>query len=209
MSIRNPSSVVVFLSLLTLHVVSAFADSYEANWHQWRGPNANGVSATGHPPTEWGEGKNIKWKAKIDGRGTSTPIIWGEKVFVLTAIDTGVKDASIPNPEDQPKTNFFDIKRPNTEYDFVVLCLDRDSGTEIWRKTATTKIPHEGAHNDNDFASASPTTDGRYLFCWFGFCRAFIVMTWMGERFGSEIWVRPKLVPVSAKAVLRYSTTEN
>ena len=160
------TSIACFVLLLSQSL--CFGDSPEENWHQWRGPDATGVSRTADPPVEWSEDKNVKWKVAIDGKGTSTPIIWNDKVFLLTAIDTGVKDTSIPDPADQPKTNFFDIKRPNTEHAFVVLCLDRDSGKKLWRRTATTKIPHEGAHNDNDFASASPTTDGKHLFCWFG-----------------------------------------
>jgi outer membrane protein assembly factor BamB len=164
---KTPFTSIAFLVLSLSHSFS-FGDSPEENWHQWRGPDATGVSRTADPPVEWSEDKNVKWKVAIDGRGTSTPIIWNDKVFLLTAIDTGVKDTSIPDPKDQPKTNFFDIKRPNTEHAFVVLCLDRESGKELWRRTATTKIPHEGAHSDNDFASASPTTDGKHLYCWFG-----------------------------------------
>ncbi|PAY18004.1 hypothetical protein CKO51_18545 [Rhodopirellula sp. SM50] len=158
---------IAFLAL-TLSQSLAFGGSPEENWHQWRGPEATGVSRTADPPVQWSEDKHVKWKIAIDGRGTSTPIVWNDKVFLLTAIDTGVKDTSIPDPKDQPKTNFFDIKRPNTQHAFVVLCLDRESGRELWRQTAITKIPHDGAHNDNDFASASPTTDGKHLYCWFG-----------------------------------------
>lgn len=156
------------LLLLSLSQSFAFGDSPDENWHQWRGPEATGVSRTADPPVQWSEDKNVKWKIAIDGKGTSTPIVWNDKVFLLTAINTGVKDTSIPDPKDQPKTNFFDIKRPNTQHAFVVLCLDRESGKELWRRTAITKIPHDGAHNDNDFASASPTTDGKQLYCWFG-----------------------------------------
>ncbi|QDV85899.1 PQQ-binding-like beta-propeller repeat protein [Planctomycetes bacterium TBK1r] len=161
-------SIPIACFILSLSQSLCFGDSPEQNWHHWRGPDATGVSRTADPPVEWSEDKHVKWKVAIDGKGTSTPIIWNDKVFLLTAIDTGVKDTSIPDPEDQPKSNFFDIKRPNTEHAFVVLCLDRDSGKELWRRTAITKIPHEGAHNDNDFASASPTTDGNHLYCWFG-----------------------------------------
>ena len=161
----------------------AFGDSFADNWHQWRGPNATGVSPTADPPVAWGEDENIKWKVAIEGQGTSTPIIWGDKVFVLTAINTGVKDPSIPDPEDQPKTNFFDIKQPNAQHAFVVLCLDRNTGKEIWRQTATTKIPHQGAHNDNDFAPASPTTDGKHLYCWFGSAGLFCY-----DLQGNKIW---------------------
>ena len=164
---------------------STFGDSFADNWHQWRGSNATGVSSTADPPIVWSEGQNIKWKVAIEGQGTTTPIIWGDKVFVLTAINTGIKDPSIPDPEDQPKTNFFDIKRPNAQHAYVVLCLDRNSGKEVWRQVATTKIPHEGAHNDNDFASASPTTDGERLYCWFGSAGMFCY-----DLDGKKLWER-------------------
>ncbi len=174
----------VLLFFLTSKAI-AQDNSFAENWHQWRGPNANGVSMTADPPVLWSEDKNIKWKVAIDGEGTSTPIIWGDKVFVLTAIKTDEKDPSIPDPKDQPKTNFFDIKRPNNKHAFVVLCLDRNTGKEIWRDTAITKIPHEGAHNDNDFASASPTTDGERLYCWFGSAGLFCY-----DLNGKKLWER-------------------
>jgi len=161
----------------------AFGESFADNWHQWRGPNATGVSTTADPPVTWSEDKNVKWKVAIEGQGTATPIIWGDKVFVLTAINTGVKDPSIPEPKDQPKTNFFDTKQPNAQHAFVVLCLNRETGNETWRQVATTKIPHEGAHNDNDFSPASPTTDGEHLYCWFGSAGLFCY-----DLQGNKIW---------------------
>jgi len=176
-------SILTACLLLIAIPMPAFGESFADNWHQWRGPNATGVSTTANPPVKWSEDENVKWKVAIEGQGTSTPIIWGDKVFVLTAINTGVKDPSIPDPEDQPKTNFFDIKQPNAQHAFVVLCLDRNSGKEIWRQIATTKIPHQGAHNDNDFAPASPTTDGKHLYCWFGSAGLFCY-----DLQGNKIW---------------------
>ena len=79
----------------------------------------------------------------------------------------GRVDPSRPKPEDQPD-RVFGIKHPNTYHKFVVLCLDRSTGEEVWRQTATERVPHEGTHNDADFAPASPTTDGKRLYCWFG-----------------------------------------
>ena len=157
------------LSLCFSHGV--FAQSFEKdvaeNWHQWRGPNANGVSEFAKGPVEWDQEKNVQWKFAMVGRGSSTPIIWGDKVFLLTAINTGKVDPSLPTPEEQPE-RVFGIKHPNTSYEFVVLCLSRATGKEIWRQVATELVPHEGHHNDNNFASASPTTDGKRLYCWFG-----------------------------------------
>ncbi len=164
-----PSFCVVFISLVFSCAGDAQSiDEIESQWHHWRGPSVTGVSATADPPLEWSESNNIQWKVSVDGEGGSTPIVWGDKVFLLTAIKTDKLDASIPNPEDQPKRNFFDIKTPNAVHQFVVICLDRHSGKELWRRVADERIPHEGHHGDNDFASASPTTDGKRLYCWFG-----------------------------------------
>lgn len=61
----------------------------EANWPQWRGPQATGAVAEASPPTTWGEGKNVKWKVPLPGAGSATPIIWGDKIFINTAVGTG------------------------------------------------------------------------------------------------------------------------
>ena len=161
-----------------------FPQAKSNNWHHWRGPEANGISPTAKPPTKWSEEKNVRWKAPIDGFGTSTPIIWGNKVFLLTAINTGKVDPSLPRPEDQPK-RVFDLTHPNTTYEFIVLCLDRKTGKTLWRKTATKIIPHEGTHRDNNFASASPTTDGERLYCWFGSAGLFCY-----DLEGKKLWER-------------------
>ena len=142
-------------------------DPQGLNWHQWRGPEANGLSRTANPPLQWSEESNVKWKVAIEGQGNASPIIWGDKVFILSAINTGRVDPKLPKPEDQPE-RVFGIKYPNTVYKFEVICLDRNTGAEIWRQTAAEQVPHEGTHQDADFASASPTTDGQRLYCWFG-----------------------------------------
>ncbi len=159
-------------------------DPQGANWYQWRGPQANGVSRTATPPIEWSEGKNVRWKVAIDGQGNSSPIIWGDKVFLLTAINTGRIDPSRPKPEDQPK-RVFGITHPNTFYKFEVLCLDRNTGKELWRQTAAELVPHEGTHRDADFASASPTTDGERLYCWFGSAGMYCY-----DLDGKKLWER-------------------
>jgi arylsulfatase A len=159
-------------------------DPQGVNWHQWRGPEANGVSRTAKPPIDWSEDKNVRWKVAINGKGNASPIVWGDKVFVLTAINTGRVDPSLPKPEDQPK-RVFGIKHPNTFYKFEVLCLDRQTGKELWRQTATELVPHEGTHHDADFASASPTTDGERLYCWFGSAGMYCY-----DLNGKKLWQR-------------------
>ena len=142
---------VLLPSILDNSVAASPAD----NWGQWRGPEHNGVSRTAKPPIQWSEDKNVQWKAALPGSGNSTPIIWGDKLFLLTSINTGKIDPLLPKPEDQPQ-RVFGIKFPNTTYRQVVLCLDRNTGREIWRRVAKEIIPHEGHHKDASFASSSP-----------------------------------------------------
>src|SRR5690606_231938 len=61
------------------------AEFQSRQWHHWRGPNANGVVPHGNPPVEWSETKNVQWKREIPGRGSATPIVWGDRIILLTA----------------------------------------------------------------------------------------------------------------------------
>jgi len=137
------------------------------NWHQWRGPLATGESPRGNPPVHWDATTNIKWKAEIPGRGTSTPIVWGQRIFLLTAIDTGREaDANdLPKPDARFKKT---PKPPTTYHQFVVLCLDRKTGKILWQQIAAERVPHEGHHPTHGYAAFSPTTDGRRLYASFG-----------------------------------------
>lgn len=174
----------LLLALSLLAASAGRAQSPADNWHQWRGPENNGVSRTAKPPLEWSEEKNLRWRAEIKGNGTSSPIVWGDKVFVTTAINTGQVDPKLPKPEDQPE-RVFGIKFPNTRYEMVVLCFDRNSGKRLWREVATTVVPHEGHHKDASFASASPFCDGERIYCWFGSAGLFAY-----SLDGKKLWER-------------------
>jgi len=141
------------------------------NWPRWRGPNADGSSKTANPPTTWSEQRNIKWKIEIPGRGSSTPIVWEDNVFILTAIKTerereaGKKRAKIS----LGSLIGAGVRPAQTHYhQFVVLCYDRKTGEEKWRTVATEAVPHEPGHKTNSFASYSPVTNGKRLFVSFG-----------------------------------------
>jgi hypothetical protein len=115
--------------VLAFAACSVHADSFEKeklrNWHQWRGPEATGVAPLGKPPTEWSETKNIKWKVEIPGRGSASPIIWGDRIFVLTAIKTERK------AEDQADQA---ARRPASEFRLIAhthpLLAQRDERPE-------------------------------------------------------------------------------
>jgi len=73
----------------------------ERFWPQWRGPYASGVSRSADPPVEWSETKHIRWKIEIPGRGSSSPVVWGDRLFVLTAIPMGAAAATSHDPRGQ------------------------------------------------------------------------------------------------------------
>ena len=136
--------------LLTLIFCFNLQAQSSAHWPQWRGPFFNGM-ARGDAPSVWSDTSNIKWKTEIPGRGFSTPAIWGDRIFVTTAIPTGSGAG------------------PVVEQRFDVLALDRKTGKIIWQKTARTATPHEGYHRAyGSFASNSPVTDGKYVYASFG-----------------------------------------
>lgn len=138
-----------------------------ANWHHWRGPNADGSAPTADPPTKWDAKTNVAWKAPIPGKGSATPIVWGDRVFVLTAVETD----RAAKPEELPQVDptFKVLTKPPTHfYKFVVLCLDRKTGKVLWEKVAAEKVPHEGTHETHSYAAGSPTTDGKHLYVSFG-----------------------------------------
>lgn len=137
------------------------------HWHQWRGPRADGLSPHGDPPIEWDETRNVRWKAALPGEGHSTPIVWGERVFVLSAVQTDRQLAALAPPSSEPPGGY-KTPRPLAYYRFVVLCLDRQTGQVRWQQAAREAVPHEGRHPTNTYASASPTTDGRRLYVSFG-----------------------------------------
>ncbi len=153
----------------TIFAVSVFAQKnspHASHWPQWRGPDFNGM-ARSDAPTKWSDTENIKWKATIPGRGHSTPIAWGDKIFLTTAIPTA-------QPAAQPTAGAGrggpgGGAGANQEHQFVVLCLDKKTGKTLWQKVAKTATPHEGYHGMyGSFASNSPVTDGRNVYAFFG-----------------------------------------
>ncbi len=80
-------------------------DSPSEHWPQWRGPHANGFTSTANPPLEWSPDSNIKWKTPIPGRGSASPIIWGDRVYILTAVDTGAQPEPEPKQDESPSSH--------------------------------------------------------------------------------------------------------
>jgi outer membrane protein assembly factor BamB len=163
----SKTSRVLFGMLFVLAVAGSVRAQSDAHWPQWRGPFFNGM-ARGDAPTVWSDTKNIKWKAEIPGRGFSTPVIWGDKIFLTTAIPTG-KPAEAPQAAPAEGRRAGGGSGPLVEHKFEVLCLDRKTGKILWQRTAKLATPHEGYHRAyGSFASNSPVTDGKYVYAFFG-----------------------------------------
>jgi outer membrane protein assembly factor BamB len=142
------------------------------DWSQWRGPNNDGV-ARGDAPLEWDDKKNVAWRAAIPGRGFSSPVLWGDKIFLTTAVPT--EAAPAPTSAGAAPQTGGGRRSPNgnagagREHKFVVLCLDRRTGKILWERVAKVATPHEGYHHQyGSFASNTPVTDGRHLYAFFG-----------------------------------------
>jgi outer membrane protein assembly factor BamB len=145
------SKKVVFVSSVILLSILASIDGYAVSradyWPTWRGPEGTGVARNSNPPLTWSETENIKWKVKVPGQGLSTPVIWANKIFFLTAVESNEKEGA---------------------YKFDFVCMDRNTGKILWQKTAREEVPHERHHDTGSFASNSCVTDGKYVWAGFG-----------------------------------------
>jgi outer membrane protein assembly factor BamB len=156
MGIRATAALLVAFATITLHA----SVSDPKNWGQWRGPEMTGISRTAKPPVEWSETKNIKWKVEIPGRGSSSPVVWNDRIFLLTAIPVGVAGEAQHAPRGGlPKRGVHQYK---------VMAIDRKTGKTIWDHVAREEEPHEASHQDNGtWASSSAITDGTHVFAYF------------------------------------------
>jgi outer membrane protein assembly factor BamB len=133
-------------------------------WPQWRGPLGTGVAPHANPPVEWSEERNIRWKLALPGKGHSTPVVWGDRLFVTTAAPTG--DALPPKLSGAPGGH--DEVPITHRHQFMVIAVDRGTGKVVWQRTVREDLPHQGGHRTASLASASPVTDGEHLLAYFG-----------------------------------------
>jgi len=160
-------ALVCWLAVAPLAVAANLDAPYGNNWHQWRGPLAQGVAPRADPPIAWSETKNVKWKVELTGEGHATPIIWEDQVFVLSAEMLDRQVDSLAPPKMEPPGGYR-TRRPVNFYRFLVHSFDRETGALRWQQVARETLPHEGRHTTNSYASGSPTTDGERLYVTFG-----------------------------------------
>jgi len=150
-------------------VPAARAVEPDANWPGWRGPGGQGVSGATGIPTDWSETKNVLWKTPIPGRGHSSPIVWGERIFLTTAIEGDVVPGAKPVAhvaEGQPFVHP-DAVAGDRRLTLKVLALDATNGRILWERVAYEGTPYDSRHKRASFASPTPVTDGERVYAFF------------------------------------------
>lgn len=145
---------------LCLSVLGAYAQ----NWPSFRGPNASGVAETKKSPTTWNveKSQNILWKTPIPGLSHSSPIVWENRVFVITAISSDAKATF------NAKDKGIDLANDAVKHIWKIYCLDKTSGRVVWEKTAYEGVPRAKRHLKATQANSTPATNGKYVVALFG-----------------------------------------
>ena len=156
---RRVSFVAPIGAALMLAATIASDGAGERFWPQWRGPHATGVSRHATPPIEWSETKNVRWKVEIPGRGSSSPVVWGDHLFLLSAVPVGVDGPA----SHQSRSTM----QPRDVHRFIVLAIDRRTGRIKWERTAQKERPRAPSMKDGTWASSSAITDGSRVFAFF------------------------------------------
>jgi len=146
---------------LVILIFSSFCGIHAENWPRWRGPNGDGISSEINLPTQWDSITNVVWKSTVPGIGHGSPIVWGDRLFEITAI-----------PETQERK---------------LLCYDCKSGDLLWQVTVI-KSPLETKHIDNSYASGTPATDGTYVYVSFMDGEYVVVAAY--DFTGKQIWIQ-------------------
>ena len=159
------ATLTVTACVLVAAAASAGDGAAPARWPQFRGAQAAGRGDGAFLPDTWSapEGKGIAWKAAIPGLAHSSPIVWGDRVFVTTAISSR-KDATFKPGLYGAGTASEDV----TPQKWQVLALDRRTGKLLWERTAYEGVPKEKRHIKATYANATPATDGKRVVAFFG-----------------------------------------
>lgn len=161
---------VILVVVVAVATAWAGGSGKESNWPQWRGPDSSGVSLETGIPLEWSDTQNVLWKTEIPGLGHSSPIIWGNRIFLTTAIEGEVvPDAKAPvhlidgKPWSHPQALGAD-----RNHTLKVLALDRDSGKILWDRTVYEGLMSDSRHAKASYASPTAVTDGKLVYTFFG-----------------------------------------
>ena len=185
--IRARPFAITIVSLWLGHAIVSADD----HWPRFRG--AEGGIAADHPslPDVWGPAQNIIWKIDVPGRSWSSPIVWGDHVFVTTAINTAETEKLLPVSSYVSRSNggtmtFMDIAKPSASHRWVVYDFDLKDGRIRWERVVRTGLPAKSRHLKNSYASETPVTDGERVYAYFGDVGLFVF-----DMNGKPVWSKP------------------
>lgn len=178
---NNPRLSVLLAALSVLVSLLRTPAGAGEHWPQFRGPGSTGVSTSTGLPDRWSRSENVVWKVAVPGRGWSSPIVWGDRIFLTAAI----QEEGETEPAKKGLYLFGERPAPTQPHRWMVYCFDWASGKMLWQRVAARGVPKYGRHLKNSFASETPVTDGQRVYAWFGnvgvFCYDFE---------GKELWSR-------------------
>lgn len=159
------------LPLILAAVVLAAPVIHAENWPGWRGPGGTGVSSEAGFPVSW-DASNIKWKTPIPGRAHSSPVVWGDRIFVTTSIEGEVVPGREKRPEhDMGGGQVFvhpDMVSHDKRQTMKVFGIDATNGNILWEQTAYDGPVADGRHRKSSFAASTPVTDGAMVYVFLG-----------------------------------------
>jgi len=162
MNVKTPTLLAALIALAVPNRPSAAA--WDANWPQFRGPDGAGIGANVNLPDKWSATNNVAWKTDLPGRSWSSPIVWGDRVFLTTVVNSGQSEP--------PKKGLYlggDRREPpKAEHQWKVFCLDLATGRVQWEKTAYQGVPQTPIHLKNSYGAETPVTDGERVYALFG-----------------------------------------
>ncbi len=168
---RRVTSFTLAASAIVASLVAAGAGGADdANWPRWRGPSGAGTSADASLPMDWSPTSRVGWKTALPGRAHSSPIVWGDRLFVTTAI----AGEPVPGHEPLPHTlggqpfRHPDATDGNLRHTLQVLAIDAASGRVLWTKTAYEGPVYDDRHRKSSYAAHTPATDGTLVYAYFG-----------------------------------------
>jgi len=165
--------------------------SAQDNWPRFRG--AEGGVAADHPslPDVWGPSQNIAWTINVPGRSWSSPVVWGDHIFITTAINTVDAETLLPVASYVSRSNggtmtFMDVSKPSASHRWVVYDVDFQTGRIRWERTVRTGVPAKSRHLKNSYAAETPVTDGERVYAYFGDVGLFAF-----DMEGKPLWSKP------------------
>ena len=136
------------------------------NWPQFRGSENNMIAKGKDLPVEWGDSLNLRWSHELEGDSWASPVVWGNKVFLVSSLP--VKIAAEPEPQAEAPQEGEDESIKTEVYRWEVSCVDLESGKMLWKHVAFEGSPRVKKHSAHNYAAETPVTDGKRLYVYFG-----------------------------------------